>query len=193
MDIILQRIKKSDPQLQNWMRVHYSQPKGFVGRQLIYKIIVDEVVYGATTAGSATLHLPNRFDFFGRDIPINNIVNNTFFHVEKQNGRYPMRNFVSSVIQAWRERAVVDWPLMYGSPVEGFETLVEPPRSGECYRRDGWTMMGMTKGYTCKRSSDTGNGTDSWGGARVWDTINLRPKQVFYRCIEDRRHETILE
>lgn len=159
------------------MSVHYSQPKGFVGRQLIYKVMFDGVSFGATVAGSATRFLPGRDLFFGRKIPLNNLVNNTFFHIEKRDGKYPTRNFASSVVEAWRSRVLVDWPAQYGDLVEGFETLVELPRTGDLYKRDGWTEIGMTKGFTCKRVA--GKGTDSWTGKRVWDTKNLRPKRVF--------------
>ena len=177
--ISLIRIPKSDTQLQNWMAIHYSTPKGFVGRQLIYRVSVDGVIYGATAAGSATRFLPGREAFFGRTIPLNNLVNNTFFHIEKQNGRYPFRNFAAKVVAAWREKVVVDWPAYYGDAVQGWETLVELPRIGTLYIRDGWTEVGVTKGQTCKRVA--GKGSDSWGGKRVWDTKNLRPKCVFVR------------
>jgi hypothetical protein len=178
--IILTRIPKSDPDLRGWMAVHYSAPKGFVGRQLIYKIFVGNVCYGATVAGSATRHLPGRTDFFGQEFPLNNLVNNTFFHIEKQNGLYPFRNFSSAIVKAWRSIVMRDWPLFYGSPVNGFETLVELPRTGQLYYRDGWTEVGMTKGYTCKRVG--GVGTDGWSGKRVWDVKNLRPKRVFVKA-----------
>ena len=179
LDLI--RITKSDPQLREWMAVHYSQPKGFVGRQLIYRIEVDGTVYGATAAGSATRFLPGRQEFFGCVLPLNNLVSNTFFHVEKQAGEYPMRNFTPKVVRAWREIVLIDWPARYGDEVLGFETLVELPRTGDLYIRDGWQEIGMTKGYTCKRVA--GHGTDSWTGKRVWDTKNLRPKRVFAKTV----------
>jgi len=72
-----------------------------------------------------------------------------------------------------------DWLTYYGDEVLGWETLVEPPRTGILYTRDGWTRVGVTKGYTCKRLA--GKGTDSWSGRRVWDTKNIRPKLVFVR------------
>ena len=81
------------------------------------------------------------------------------------------------VLKRFRERVSEDWKTKYGDLVLGFETLVELPRTGEVYKRDGWTEVGLTKGYTCKRTK--GKGTDSWSGKRVWDTINLRPKRVF--------------
>ena len=177
LDLI--RIPKSDPQLRGWMAAHYSAPKGFVGRQLIYRVSVDGVIYGATAAGSATRFLPGREAFFGRAIPLNNLVNNTFFHIEKQGGRYPFGNFAARVVAAWRKTVLADWLANYGDAVLGWETLVELPRTGTLYACDGWTEVGMTKGQTCKRVA--GKGTDSWTGKRVWDTKNLRPKRVFVR------------
>lgn len=177
--IELIRIPKSDPQLQKLMAAHYSAPKGFVGRQLVYRVSVDGIIYGATTAGSATRFLPGREAFFGGVIPLNNLVNNTFFHIEKQNGHYPFGNFAARVVAAWRKTVMIDWLAYYGDVVLGWETLVELPRIGTLYACDGWTEVGMTKGQTCKRVA--GKSTDSWTGKRVWDTKNLRPKRVFVR------------
>lgn len=179
--IDLIRIKKSDHQLQRWMAKHYSAPKGFVGRQLIYRVSVDGVIYGAIAAGSATRFLPGREAFFGRSIPLNNMVNNTFFHIEKQCGRYPFGNFAARVVAAWRKMVLIDWQTYYGDAVLGFETLVELPRIGTLYVCDGWTEVGVTKGQTCKRVA--GISTDGWTGKRVWDTKNLRPKRVFVRKV----------
>lgn len=160
------------------MARHYSQPKGFVGRSICYAVECAENYYGHIVAGSSTLHLPGRHEALSSTAAdLNRIVNNIFFHVEKVAGTYPFRNFVPAVIAAWRERVVDDWPGKYGDDVIGFETLVELPRTGECYRRDGWVEVGATKGQTCKRVG--GKGTDSWGGKRVWDVVNLKPKRVF--------------
>lgn len=173
----LVRTKRTDPRLLEIMPRHYSAPKGFVGRNLCYAVLYDGVYYGHTVAGSATLHLPGRTEFFGPEFQINQVANNTFFHVEKQQGRYPVRCFVEKVVKAWELQVATDWPQTYQDPLQGFETLVELPRTGACYLAAGWTLVGQTKGYTCKRSG--GQGTDSWTGRRVWDTKNLRPKLVF--------------
>lgn len=170
-------IKKSCLQLKQLMSVHYSKPKGFVGRQLIYKVEVAGVAYGAIAAGSSTLYLPGRDAFFAQT-PLNNIVNNTFFHLQ---GPYPFRNFTTTVVRNWRDIVSADWCLKYGDRVLGWETLVELPRTGELYLRDGWLEVGITKGYTCKRIA--GKGTDSWSGARSWDVENLRPKRVLVRAV----------
>lgn len=164
------------------MSVHYSNPKGFVGRNICYSVEYNGVYYGSIVGGSATLHLPGRNDFFKIDkSKLNNIINNIFFHVEKQDGKYPIRWFTAKVLKAWRLKIVDDWLTKYGDKVIGFETLIELPRTGECYKKDGWTKIGQTVGYTCKREG--GKGTDSWSGKRVWNTKDLRPKLVFVRNI----------
>jgi hypothetical protein len=159
------------------MRIHYSQPKGFVGRNICYAITHRGEFYGYTVGGSATLHLPNRNEYFNitRD-DLNHIVNNTFFHVE---GPYPFRNFVPAVVEAWREAISQDWYEKYNDTVLGFETLVELPRTGECYKRDGWEQIGQTKGYTCRRGG--GNEVGRFTGERVWNYTDLRPKLVLVR------------
>jgi hypothetical protein len=185
--IELIRVRRTHPTLLEMMPRHYSAPKGFVGRNLCYLIewapsdlAQERRIYGAIVGGSATRFLPGRVEFFGGKVPpLNSIINNTFFHAEPGTRGYPCRNFVPQVIALWRARMLIDWPAAYGDAVAGFETLVELPRTGECYRRDGWALTGQTKGFTCKRVA--GKGSDSWTGKRVWDTVNLRPKLVFMR------------
>jgi len=176
-------VKRTSPKLLEEMERHYSQPKGFVGRNICYEVFYDDISYGHIVGGSATRFLPGRDDFLGlnaRD-SLNKIVNNIFFHVEPYDGKYPLRNFTTRVIELFERTVVLDWYNKYGDKVIALETLVELPRSGECYRRAGWTKTGQTKGYTCKRVA--GKGTDDWGGQRVWDTKNLRPKLVFLKKI----------
>lgn len=183
--ITLIPIKRTDERITSLMSVHYSHPKGFVGRNICYAIMFDGCCFGAIAGGSATRFLP------GRTIPdgasLNNGVNNIFFHVHRVLGvnsleeDYPFRNFTTRVLAEYRRMIEVDWLKKYGDRAVWHETLVELPRTGECYRRDGWAVVGKTIGYTCKRTS--GKGTDSWSGKRVWDTKNLRPKLVFTRRI----------
>jgi hypothetical protein len=173
-------IKRTDPHLLMNMEIHYSQPKGFVGRNICYAIISDFKFYGCIVGGSATLHLPGRDEFFGK-FDLNQIINNNFYHVEKYEGEYPFRNFTIYVLGQFREKIQNDWQKKYGDIVLGFESLVELPRTGEIYIRDGWTEVGTTIGYTCKRTS--GKGTDSWGGKRIWYKEHLKPKRVFCKKI----------
>lgn len=177
----LEVVKRTDPRLLANMAVHYSHPKGFVGRNICYAVLHDGIYYGGIVAGSATRFLPGR-----GSVSLNNWVNNIFFHIEPFHGSYPYRNFAQSVLKTFRNVAAKDWHDKYGDSVHGFETLVEIPRTGEVYRRDGWVQVGVTKGYTCKREG--GKGTDAWSGKRVWDTQNLRPKLVFIRPLVSHAH-----
>lgn len=188
--INLVKVMRTHPALLEMMPRHYSAPKGFVGRNICYLVEYDDgdlsherVIFGAIVGGSATRFLPGRWEKLGAVIPLNNVVNNTFYHVEKRGDPpgYPLRNFTTQVVSLFRETIRADWKEKYGDEVLAFETLVELPRTGECYRRDGWIECGVTKGYTCKRVA--GKGTDSWTGKRVWNTNpnELRPKRVFVR------------
>jgi len=177
----LRRTKRTDKDLLVRMKNHYSEPKGFVGRSICYAVFFEKIYYGHIVAGSATRFLPNRNEFIGITIDqLNSVVNNIFYNVAPPGGgKYPMRNFTSAVLKFFVNKVRVDWTNKYGDPVIGFESLVEKPRTGELYLKAGWTLVGETKGYTCKRVS--GKGTDSWTGKRVWNTNSddLRPKLVF--------------
>ena len=180
MNLQLLIIPKNDKDLTYARLTHYTESNGFIGRTIIYKILFNNQLYGFIVAGSATKNLPGRENFWG-NLPLNSIVNNTFFQIKKVNGKYPIRNFVPYVLKHFRFAACQDWLKKYGDPVLGFETLVELPRTGEIYIRDGWTEIGITKGYTCKRWSEKsfGESSDSWGGKRVWNYTELKPKRVF--------------
>lgn len=175
--IRLVKSSKGDVEVKDMMKNHYSQPKGFVGRQLIYKIYADDRLCGAIAGGSSTLNLPGRSDFFGDAFDINGIVNNIFFHLIPNGDK----NLGTKVLKLWRKQVAIDWEERYGDKVVGFETLVELPRNGAVYKADNWTQTGQTKGYTCKRVG--GGGQEKWTGKRIWDTTNLRPKLVFCKFI----------
>ena len=180
MNLIL--TKRTDKNLLKCMNSHYSQPKGFVGRNLCYAIYHDDKYYGHIVGGSATRFLPGRNEFFDMTLnDLNSVINNIFFHIERVNNQYPYRNFVLSVLKEWRQEIAKEWKKKYGDHVIGFESLVELPRTGEMYKRDSWIYTGTTKGYTCKRIA--GKGSDSWSGKRIWNTKDLRPKLVFCRFV----------
>jgi hypothetical protein len=192
--ITLQITKRTDSRLLERMETHYSHPKGFVGRNICYSIFYDGIYYGHIVGGSATRFLPGRNEFLSIEISqLNNIVNNIFFDVSPVGGKYPCRNFSQRVVKEFRKQITVDWKEKYGDDILGFETLVDKPRTGEVYLRDGWTLVGETIGYTCKRVA--GKGTDSWSGKRVWNTSKetLRPKLVFCHKVQTQSQVSILE
>lgn len=178
--IKLQVTKRTDERLLERMAIHYSQPKGFVGRSICYAVCVNNIYYGHIIAGSATRFLPGRNEYLGISLnTLNNVVNNIFYHISVPTGKkYPMRNFTTQIVKAFTCQVLKDWKSKYGDDVIGFETLVEKPRAGELYRRAGWIEVGETKGYTCKRVS--GQSTDGWTGKRTWNTNPqfLKPKIV---------------
>ncbi len=171
--------KRTDSKLIERMKNHYSKPKGFVGRNICYSIYYDGIYYGHIVAGSATRFLPGRNEFLGITIKqLNNVINNIFYDVSKVNNKYPCRWFTSLIIKEFVKQSIKDWEHFYGDKIIGFETLVEKPRSGNLYLHSGWTLVGETIGYTCKRIGKE-KSTDSYTGKRIWDTTNLKPKLVF--------------
>ena len=184
MNLELVVTKRTDYHLIERMSHHYSRPKGFVGRNICYAILYDNEYYGHIVGGSATRFLPDRNDYLGTTIDdLNGIVNNIFFNVQPIHDKYPRRNFTSFVINEFTKTIQQDWENKYCDCILGFETLIEKPRTGECYRRAGWHLIGETKGYTCKRTC--GKGTDNWTGKRVWNTSNLKPKLVFAQKVDN--------
>lgn len=183
---------RTDDRLLELMKIHYSQPKGFVGRNICYAIYYDNDYYGHIVGGSATKYLKGRNEFLEVSSSfLDQVINNVFFSISPVNGKYPIRNFTSKVILHWLPIVARHWKIKYGNTVKGFETLVEMPRTGELYKKAGFIVVGETIGYTCKRIS--GKGTDTWGGRRVWNTNKdeLRPKIIlckkydYYSSIND--------
>jgi len=178
----LVRTKRTDPKLLELMKIHYSHPKGFVGRNLCYAIYWDDTYHGHIVGGSATRFLPGRNEFLNIEIKdLNQVINNIFYHVFPVNDKYPTRNFTTFVLKNWMQLIKYDWKNKYGDNVIGFETLVELPRTGELYRRAGFHEVGTTIGYQCKRVA--GTGTDNWSRKRVWNVIDLKPKLVLCKRI----------
>ena len=115
----------------------------------------DNNYYGHIIGGSCTLNLPGRNEFFEIDkSSYTKIINNIFYHIRKVNNSYPMRNFTTKVLQAWRESMEKDWKSKSGDSVLGFESLIEPPRTAELYKKDKWTYLGKTKGKLVKEYID---------------------------------------
>jgi len=179
--IQLTMTKRTDKNLLKLMEKHYSQPKGFVGRNICYAIYYNNIYYGHIVGGSCTLNLPGRNNFFKVDkSKYNNIINNIFYHIEKVKNKYPLRNFTTKVLKFWRKQIEKDWFKKYGNEVIGFESLIEPPRTADLYKKDKWKYLGKTKGFTCKRVPGKEKGVFKYG-KRIWDYKNLRPKLVYAR------------
>jgi hypothetical protein len=181
--------KRTNSNLLELMKNHYSQPKGFVGRNICYAITYGDNYYGHIVGGSAVLGLMPRDVFFNIKgaakkmelKKLNTIVNNIFYNISKVNNQYPLRNFTTEVLKKFTEKIIDDWEKKYGDKVMGFETLVELPRKGELYLKNKWVHVGTTKGFTCKRVAGTKE--EKFTGKRVWDYNNLRPKLILCKKV----------
>jgi len=179
--IRIEPVAKNDPELHRLMAVHYTHPKGFVGRQLFFHITWAGTLYGCIAFGSATRYLP------GRPTSVADLthgLNNIFYHIEKQDGRYPCRNFTTRALLLAEPLAIAAYETRYHDAVWWLESLVELPRTGDLYRKAGYREVGITKGYTCRRVG--GNVlTEVFDGRRVWnmDPNSLRPKRVFLKDV----------
>jgi hypothetical protein len=194
----LEPISKGDQRLWDYAKIHYTKTKGFVGRFLGYCVnsLETDETFGVIVGGSAALHLQGREKFFGLKgkSKLNAIVGNTLFHIEKpksavkeEGAVYPLRNTTARVLQVWRERVAADWERKYGDEVIGFETMVMPPRTGACYKKDGWTYVGMTKGFVCRRIPCE-DSAGEYSGKRVWTHKPDEKKLIFCRK-KDLDHE----
>lgn len=182
--------KRTDKNLLERMSGHYSKPKGFVGRNICYAIYYNNIYCGHIVFGSCTLHLPGRKELIS-GLSKNNGVNNLFFNVSIPDGyvKYPIRNFTTKVLMIGEELVKKRWKEKYGDDVLWFESLVQPPRKGYLYLKAKYKLIGITKGFTCKRGPNESEKSDGWGGKRVWDksTDNLQPKLVFFKKVSDRK------
>ena len=107
----LKQIKRTDNRILQNMDIHYSHPKGFVGRNICYAILYNDIYYGSIVGGSATLHLVGRDSFFNltkdnKKEKLKNIINNIFFHMEKVNGEYPVRNMSVKILELFRKQII---------------------------------------------------------------------------------------
>lgn len=181
---------RTDPGLLARMENHYSHPKGFVGRNICLSIEHEGIYYGHIVYGSATKHLPGRHEFLcTTKEDLNNIINNIFYNISCED-KYPFRNFTTYCLLESMKFVKDLWEYKYEDAVKGFETLVEPPRTGELYKRAGFTEVGKTKGFTCKRIG--GESKESWSGVRVWNKNpdELRPKIVLCKSVYNETHNT---
>lgn len=177
-------IRNNNLLLRKRMEGHYSKPKGFVGRNICYAVYYNNIYYGNIVAGSATMFLPGRDEYFGiTKNKLGTIINNVFYNISKVDNKYPKRNFTTYVLIEWMKIVQKHWYIKYGNTVKGFETLIELPRTGELYRKAGFEELGVTKGYTCKRVA--GIGTDNWSGKRVWNTKELKPKLILVKKVQE--------
>lgn len=152
----LELVQRSNPLYQQFRQAHYIPERGLVGQQLLYLIFYANEVVGVIGGASAVFANEARDEFFGlsseKDLKtrqLNSIVNNAIYRLE-----HAAPNLASIVLSKWRKQIAIDWQRLYGVEVAGFETFVVEERlwngqkrDGACYRADGWSCEGITRGY----------------------------------------------
>lgn len=183
--ISLQKIRRTEPDLLDAIKRHYTGQKGLPPGRVFPARIVDEDgrIWGYIAGSSSCyVNVGKRNEYFDIDQKTawNAIVNNSFFHVERdENGNYPCREFTEKVLKLFRSHTVAFWKERYDIDVRGFETMVglSDTRDGEIYARDHWDKIGMTKGM------HRGYGCGKYKGKDNKWTANGVPKQVMVRKV----------
>lgn len=76
---------------------------------------------------------------------LKHILNNTRFLILPD---IHIKNLASKILALNLKRLSSDWESLYGHPIIVAETFVDPSRfQGTCYKAQGWTCLGETKGF----------------------------------------------
>lgn len=159
---------------------HYTRSRGAIGRQLHYLVRLDGRVLGIVAAGEPMFRCRPRDRWLRRTFcddslcadgapPPRWLVACAAFRVENA-----PHGLATAVLALWRLAVAADWRDKYGDDVRAFETTVGPPRSGACFRHDGWQKVGYTTGRGARRPDGHGH------AARVWIDTGER-KMVLVR------------
>lgn len=167
MGLELLSCKRSDIEYNKIRDRHYVPNHGTIGRQLHYKVLLDNEVVGVIVGASAVFACKPRDDFFeiikdNRLGKIRNIICNTVFRLENN-----IENLGTQILRLWRRQSVLDWYKKYNEVPIGFETFIfGEGRFGSMYKADNWTYCGETFGSTKFRPKEHGG----------FDTKHLRIK-----------------
>lgn len=142
-----------------WAR-HYPGSKGAIGRQLHYLVWLgySPRLAGIIAAGEPMFRCAPRDRHLGLELapgapPPPWLVSCVAFRLEDA-----PPGWASEVLSVWRARVRCDWLTQYGVQVRWYETLVEPPRIGTCFVRDGWKRLARrTAGRGARRPDGHGH------------------------------------
>lgn len=157
------------------------------GQQATFLVWYKGELAGVISGGGAVKCTRTRNEFFGvpMKLPktgeptwINGIVDNSVYClINREKGLF------GKVLSAWEKIIPFVWQDLYGIPVYGFETFIEPDEAvgrgrGVGYLDTGWKFVGVTAGKAVSHPKGTGMSQVVAGkSTRVYgDTI---PKNVF--------------
>ncbi len=161
VEVRLVRRKEVGAWKQAMSEQHYLGFRGIVGESLKYVATVGDEWVGLLAWGAAALKVESRDRWIGWDACMRRerlryVVNNVRFLLLRG---WNIRNLASRVLAANCRRLSNDWEVFYNHPVLLAETFVDISRFvGTCYKAAGWDEVGLTLGFTRKRSGYTYNG-----------------------------------
>lgn len=150
---------------------HYLKSDTLVGEQLRYVAEVDGEWLALLSWSAAANHLKDREQWIGWDISQRRrrlalVANNARFLILPAAADCP--NLASRVLALCCERLADDWQEIYAHPVLAAESFVDSQLfRGTCYKAQGWTLLGETKGSGRSRQD--------------YYTAHGRPKQLWMR------------
>jgi len=156
-------------------RHHYLKSDVLVGEQLRYVAEVDGQWLALLSWSAAARHLKDREQWLGwsntqRRRRLALLANNARFLILPG---VDCPNLASRVLAVNGARLSDDWQERYGHPILVVESFVDSQLfRGTCYKAQGWTLLGQTKGYErCRQDYYTEHG---------------RPKQLWVRALDPR-------
>ena len=154
---------------------HYPQSKGIVGRSFNYFVIWKQRIAGIIGGNSPPYSVKAVDEYFNvtkenRSDMLLYLMNNEVFRIIKSD-----KNLATRTLKAFRKQIQKDHKKKYGYGLVGLLTFVEPPLTGNIYKADNWTYVGMTKGYGTTRR-----------GKRWFDRkwIKKKPKHIFVKKLK---------
>ena len=155
------------------------------GQQIHFLIWYRGELAGIISGGSAVKSLTIRDDFFQYDSAkrkeankwINSLVDNTVYCLTNHE-----KGLFGRVLSLWEKACAVAWLDIYGVPVVGFETFIDPTKvtsggSGLGYQSTGWTFLGISKGRAVAHPKHTGMNQVNGKSTRQYGETT--PKHVF--------------
>jgi len=156
------------------------------GQQIHFLIWYNGEIAGIISGGGGVKCTAARDKFFGVDNKemrkrmnrwLNGIVDNTVYCLTNHE-----KGLFGRVLSMWEKTVSVVWQDIYGFPVYGYETFIEPDPTvgrgdGRGYLDTGWTFVGKTAGKAVGHPKGTGiNQVDGKSTRQYGDTT---PKNTF--------------
>lgn len=180
-DITFIKVGKGEKRFSTLFLTHYPGSKGICGRSQNYIILYKNKLTGIIGFNSPPQMVSDVDKYFNinkenRKAKLSRILNNNVYRLVVSEP-----NLASRVLSLIIPRLKKDYEESYGERLIGLMTFVEPPRDGKCYQASGWTYVGETKGFSCKRGGREGKWKKKqWSKSGVKKHIYVKPLHRYY-------------